>query len=152
MDVQAFAAAVGAPKPRFSASDTTGHISADLSPNFKGVVHEPRETVRHAEDRRRLMADFKLPSGRIVETHQPLFGEFIKVVSTAGSDLEELVYAKFAVIVPGIAREEIEGLDRDDGLALLTEVGRIWEGRTEAAEIPLSNGGPQSSMESSLAK
>lgn len=95
------------------------------------------------------MADFTLPSGRVVQTHDPLFGEFIKVVSDHGDNLGELVYAKFAVIVPALSREEIEKLDRADGLALLKEVSRIWDGRTEEAEIPLSNGGLPHSMGSS---
>jgi len=95
------------------------------------------------------MAEFTLPSGRVVETHEPLFGEFIKVVSAAGEDLGEVVYAKFAIIVPALSREEVEGLNRDDGLALLAEVSRIWDGRSEEDATPLSNGGLPSSMVSS---
>ncbi len=86
-----------------------------------------------------------LPSGRIVETHEPLFGEFVHIVSTTQDNLEELVYAKFAVIVPALTREEVAALSGMDGRALLVEVSRIWEGRSDAESIPLSNGGAPSS-------
>jgi hypothetical protein len=95
------------------------------------------------------LAELTLPSGRVIETHEPLFGEFIHIASTAGESIEGLVYAKFAVIVPGMTREEIEGLNRDDGFALLNEVGRIWDGRSEEDSLPLSNGGQPSSMATS---
>ncbi len=91
------------------------------------------------------MASFTLPSGRIVETHEPLFGEFVHIVATAADNLEELVYAKFAVIVPGLSREEVATLNGADGRALLGEVSRIWEGRSAEDALPLSNGGLPSS-------
>ena len=86
------------------------------------------------------MSSFTLPSGRVVETHEPLFGEFVHVVSTTSANLEDLVYAKFAVIVPGMSKEEVAGLSSKDGIALLNEVGRIWDGRPEKEDVPLSNG------------
>ena len=95
------------------------------------------------------MADFTLPSGRVVQIHEPLFGEFIKVASTASENIEALLYAKFAVIVPGMTREEIEGLDREDGLALLNEVSRVWDGRPEEQEAPFETPSPQPSVEES---
>ena len=96
------------------------------------------------------MASFTLPSGQIVETHEPLFGEYIHIVSTTQDNMEDLIYAKFAVIVPGLSREEVAALNGRDGRALLLEVSRIWDGRTEEAEIPLSNGGLPSSTVSNL--
>src|SRR6266581_1685585 len=96
------------------------------------------------------MPIFTLPSGRTVETHEPTFGEFVHVVSTANQDLEELVYAKFGVIVPSLSREEVAAMTGTDGRALLLEVSRIWEGRSDAESTPLSNGGLPSSMASNL--
>ncbi len=92
------------------------------------------------------MSSFTLPSGREIEIHEPTFGEFVHIVSSGPSDLEELVYAKFALIVPGMSREEVAGLSSVEGRALLLEVSRIWEGRSEEATLPLSNGGQPSSM------
>src|SRR5438094_646102 len=97
------------------------------------------------------MADFTLPSGRQIITHEPLFGEFVHLTSTAAEDVEELVYAKFAIIVPSLSREEVAALNRADGLALLNEVSRLWEGRSEEAGDPLENGGTPSSAETSQA-
>jgi len=74
------------------------------------------------------MATFELPSGRMVETHEPLLGEIIHVISNTRENLEDLTYAKVAVIVPGLSREEVERLNQADGLALLSEVARIWDG------------------------
>ena len=82
------------------------------------------------------MGSFTLPSGRVLETREPLFGEELHVVAVGADDVEELVYAKCEVIAPGLSREEIAGLSRADGRALVFEVGRIWDGRPEEQEIP----------------
>ncbi len=86
------------------------------------------------------MANFTLPSGQVVETHEPLFGEYVDIVTTTQDNMKELIYAKFAVIVPGLSREEVANLSGSDGRALLQEVSRIWQGRSEEAEIPFGNG------------
>jgi hypothetical protein len=98
------------------------------------------------------MPDFTLPSGKVVQTHEPTFGEYLDVVTTSADDLKELIYAKFALIVPGLTREEVATLPGKDGRALLLEVSRIWEGEPEEAQIPLSNGGQQSFTASSRGK
>lgn len=64
------------------------------------------------------MAEFKLPSGRVVEIHEPTFGEDLR-------QIENQVYANLALIAPGMTREELASLDRADGEALLKEMGRI---------------------------
>lgn len=97
------------------------------------------------------MADFTLPSGRVVQTHEPTFGEQIKL-GTRDLLPEDFIYAKFALIIPGMLRPEIESLPPRDGQALMREVTRIWEGRSEEATIPLSNGGAPSFSASSLEK
>jgi hypothetical protein len=75
------------------------------------------------------MAEFTLPSGRQVETHEPLFGEYLEIATVHQDDLTGLVYAKFALIVPGLSRDEVAALSGADGRALLLEVARIWEGK-----------------------
>lgn len=89
------------------------------------------------------MSEFTLPSGQVVEIHEPLFGEELHVVSVGAENIEELVYAKCAVMVPSLTREDIANLKREDGRALLKEIGRIWDGRPEEQEAPFdkkSNG------------
>jgi hypothetical protein len=81
-----------------------------------------------------------LPSGRVVELHEPTFGQELAVVAAGHDNLAELMYAKCAVIAPGISREEIESLSRADGRALVMAVGRVWDGRPEDQEAPLENG------------
>ena len=97
------------------------------------------------------MADFTLPSCKVVQTHEPTFGEQIKL---GAQDLlpEDFIYAKFALIIPGMLRPEIEALSPRDGQALMKQVTRIWEGRSEEAALPLSNGGAPSLTGSSLEK
>jgi len=94
------------------------------------------------------MSEFTLPSGRVVETHEPTFGEEISVVSNARDSIEDLIYAKFAAIIPGLSREDVQGLDRKDGHALLGEVTRIWDGRPEKEDLPLSSTGQPESTDS----
>lgn len=88
--------------------------------------------------------EFTLPvSKRVVEIHEPTFGEELKIVSAGAGNIEEMVYAKCEVMVPGVSREEIAAMDRRDGRALVSEVGRVWDGRPEDQEAPFetrSNG------------
>ena len=91
----------------------------------------------------------RLPSGREVELPDPLFGELIHTAVLGAENVEEVLYAKFAIIVPGLTREEISGLDRADGFALLAEVTRLWDGRPEEQEAPFETPSPQPSAEES---
>ena len=79
-------------------------------------------------------------SGRVVELHEPTFGEELGVVAATHDDLAELMYAKCAVIVPELSREEIGAMSRTDGRALVIAVGRVWDGRPEEQEVPFSDG------------
>ena len=88
------------------------------------------------------MPEFKLPSGRVVETREPTWGEEVHAISTGLADPESFTWAKFAVVVPGLSLEEIKALNRKDGRALMEEVNQIWQGRSEEAEIPFANGLP----------
>ena len=98
------------------------------------------------------MASVTLPSGRVVELHEPTFGEELQIVAAGHDNLAELMYAKCAVICPSLAREEIETLPRLDGRALVVAVGKVWDGRPEEQEAPLENGSVTPSMVSSLQK
>ena len=91
----------------------------------------------------------RLPSGREVELHDPVFGELMHTSVLGAENIEELLYAKFAIIVPGLTREEIFALNRADGLALLAEVSRLWDGRPEEQEVPFETQSPQPSAEES---
>ncbi len=95
-----------------------------------------------------MVASVTLPSGRVVELHEPTFGEEIHVVAQGAADLEELMYAKCAVIAPSLSREEIAALPREDGRALIKAVGRVWDGRPEEQEAPFGNGSASPSMDS----
>ncbi len=87
------------------------------------------------------MATVTLPiSGQVLELHEPTFAEELHLVSQGADNLEELMYAKCAVIVPAISREQIGALAREDGRALIVAVGRIWDGRPEEQEAPFGNG------------
>lgn len=97
------------------------------------------------------MGDFTLPSGRVVKTHEPTFGDQIKL-GTLTLGAEDFIYAKFALIVPELLRPEIEALSPTEGQALLAEVNRLWQGRPDAESVPLSNGGQPSSMALNLEK
>jgi len=79
-------------------------------------------------------------TGRTVELHEPTFGEELHVVAVGAENLEELMYAKCAVIVPSLTREEIAALPRADGRALIIAVGKMWDGRPEEQEAPFGNG------------
>ena len=70
------------------------------------------------------MAEFKLPSGRVVETREPTWGEEVHAISTGLADPESFTWAKFAVVVPGLSLEEIKALNRKDGRALMEEVNQ----------------------------
>lgn len=91
------------------------------------------------------MALFRLPSGREIETREPLWGDELHVIASGLSDPEEFTYAKFAAIVPSLSREEVAALSRKDGRALNKEVNRIFEGRPEDQEAPFSDGSPLAS-------
>lgn len=95
------------------------------------------------------MAAFTLPSGRIVETQEPTFGDEVHVISVGLANAEEFTYAKFAVIVPSMTREEVAALSRRDGRALSSEVSRIFQGRPEEQEIPFENNSQPDSREES---
>jgi hypothetical protein len=90
------------------------------------------------------MSDFKLPSGRIVRTEDTiLWGQELHIISVGLQNPEEYHYAKCAAIVPGLKREEIFGLSREDGRALSKEINRIYDGgtvRSVEAERPFANG------------
>lgn len=96
-----------------------------------------------------MSAEFTLPSGRVLQVHEPTFGEQLKALTKVSSS-EDIIYAKFAVVFPEMLRPEIEALRPADGNALLEEMNRIWLGRGEAASVPLNNGGAPSSTDSSL--
>ena len=72
------------------------------------------------------MAEFALPSGRVVEMCEPSCGDELEVVASGASSPKELLLAKCAVIVPSLSRREILNMNRKDGRALFKEVGRIW--------------------------
>jgi hypothetical protein len=95
------------------------------------------------------MAEFKLPSGRIVETHEPTYGEECDAIFAGLTDNKEFHYAKFAAVVPNLTREDIQGLARMDGRALAAEVNRIFLAKPEGSP-PLGNGSPSPSTGSSL--
>lgn len=86
------------------------------------------------------MASVTLPSGRVVELHEPLFGEEMAIVAAGHDNLAELMYAKCAVIAPSVSREEIEAMAREEGRALITAVGKIWDGRSVEDAGPFENG------------
>jgi hypothetical protein len=87
------------------------------------------------------VSQLTLPSGRVVELREPLWGDELHV-TTLGLQQgpEEYTYAKYAAIVPSLTREEIAALSREDGRALTREVTRIFEGRPEDQEAPFGNG------------
>lgn len=86
------------------------------------------------------MPEVTLPSGRVIELHEPTFGEELDVVATGYDNLAELMYAKCAVICPDLTREEIAALKREDGRALVVAVGKVWDGRPEEQEAPFNAG------------
>ncbi len=96
------------------------------------------------------MASVTLPSGRVVELHEPTFGQEMAVVAASHDNLAELMYAKCAVIAPSISREEIEALPRADGRALVIAVGKVWDGRSEEADGPFENGSATPSTASAV--
>lgn len=89
-----------------------------------------------------------LSSGRVVELHEPTFGEELAIVGAAHDNVVELVYAKCAVIAPGISRQEIDALPREDGHLLIRAVGNVWDGRPEDQEVPFGNGSRSPSTDS----
>jgi hypothetical protein len=87
------------------------------------------------------MANFTLPSGRVVETHEPTWGEQLHITSEGvDKGTEAYTYAKYAVILPALSAEEIAALSREDGRALTKEVKRIFDGRPDDQEVPFSKG------------
>jgi hypothetical protein len=85
------------------------------------------------------VTSLKLPSGRVVELHEPTWGEQLHVTSEGlDKGSEAFTYAKYAVIVPGMTAEEIASLSRADGRALTKEVKRIFDGRPVDQEVPFS--------------
>ena len=95
------------------------------------------------------MPEFTLPSGRVLNLHDPLYGELIHVASEGADNIEELLYAKYALIVPEMSRDEIAKLNRKDGFALQAEMSRLWDGRPEEQEVPFETPSPQPSTEES---
>lgn len=95
------------------------------------------------------MASVNLPSGRVVDLHEPTFGEELAIVAAAHDNLAELMYAKVAVIAPSVSRQELEAMPREEGRALVLAVGRVWDGRSDAEEGPFENGSVSASMASS---
>ena len=97
------------------------------------------------------MSSVTLPSGRTVELHEPIFGEELHLVAQAReADLEELMYLKCELIAPSVSREEIAGLSRADGRALIQAVAGVWDGRPPEQNDPLGNGSASSSMVSEI--
>jgi hypothetical protein len=94
------------------------------------------------------MSEVTLPSGRVVELHEPTFGEELEIVAAGHDNLAELMYAKCAVIAPSVSREEIAAMARGDGRALIVAVGRVWDGRPEEQEVPFENGSDSPSTDS----
>src|SRR5665213_299355 len=94
------------------------------------------------------MSSVALPSGRVVELHEPTFGEELEIVAAGHDNLAELMYAKCAVIAPGISREEIAALPREDGRALVMAVGKVWDGRPDEQEAPFESGSASPSTDS----
>ena len=95
-----------------------------------------------------MVAPVTLPSGRVVELHEPTFGEEMQIVAAGHDNLAELMYAQCAVLCPSLSREEIENLPREDGRALVIAVGKVWDGRPEEQEVPFENGSAIPSMAS----
>jgi hypothetical protein len=94
------------------------------------------------------MAEFTLPSGRVIELREPTFGQEMAIVAAGHDNLAELMYAKCVVIAPSISREEIEAMPRADGRALVVAVGKVWDGRPEEQEAPFGNGSASPSTDS----
>lgn len=74
------------------------------------------------------MPQFTLPSGGVIETRDPTWGEVLHVTSEGVDNLEELIYTKQLILFPGLTREIIAALSPKDGRALLKEMKRLWEG------------------------
>ena len=84
---------------------------------------------------------FLLPSGRSLELHEPTFGEMLHLTAGDWENSEELLYAKLGLIAAGLTRDEVFNLSGKDGLALVKEVSRIWDGgRPEDQEAPFESG------------
>ncbi len=97
-----------------------------------------------------MVAPVTLPSGRVVELHEPTFGEEMAIVAASHEDLAELMYAKCAVIAPEFTREEIAAMSRADGRALVIAVGKVWDGRPEEQEVPFETGSAIPSTDSAV--
>lgn len=90
------------------------------------------------------MGDFKLPSGRVVTTHEPTWGQQLHITSEGlDKGTEAFTYAKYAAIIPDLTPEEIAALSRADGRALTKEVKRIFDGRPDDQEAPFFKAQPQ---------
>jgi len=96
------------------------------------------------------VASVTLPSGRVVELHEPTFGEEMHIVASSRGDLEEMMYAKCLVICPSLTRDEIAAMPREEGRALIVAVGQVWDGRPEEQEAPFGNGSVSPSMSSAV--
>ena len=93
------------------------------------------------------MADFVLPSGRVVQTTEPLFGPYMRAITKGLQDAEEYTYLKFEAVVPALSRDDVAALSREDGIALSNEVTRIFTGRPEEKEVPFENNSSSPSVE-----
>lgn len=85
------------------------------------------------------MADFVLPSGRVVQVEEPLWGPYLHAITGGLANAEEYAYLKYEAVVPSLTRAEIAALSRADGIALNVEVTRVFNGRPEEKEIPFGN-------------
>ena len=74
------------------------------------------------------MSSFQLPSGRSVDIHDPTYGEEMDLAIAAPDDVREIIFAKFALVVPELSRDDVRNLTRADGHALQAEVTRVWDG------------------------
>ena len=89
------------------------------------------------------MPEFKLPSGRVLETREDLlWGDEVHIISVGLRDPEEYSYAKVEAAFPKLTRAEIAALSREDGRALQKEANRIFQAgeRSVEAERPFATG------------
>jgi hypothetical protein len=96
--------------------------------------------------------EFILPSGVRVEFHEPNWGEMLDALDAHDKGAKIFANAKCAAIVTSHTIAEIAKLTKDDGLVLMMEVNRIFQGRPAEADLPLDNGSQPSPTGSSRKK
>lgn len=96
------------------------------------------------------MSEFILPSGVRLELHEPNWGEMLDALDAHDKGAKIFANAKCAAIVSSHSVAEIAKFTKDDGLALMQEVNRIFQGRPAKDDLPLDNGSQPSSMDSNL--